>query len=161
MLMNLAQSLSLPASRQETWKLLRDTPRLALLIPGVESITAADGPGEKYVARVVEKVGPFRLALNLEICVLEAQEPTLLAAELKGIDGGGNNRIAGTLRAQLEEAPRQTGAGQPGTLLNFDASVEVLGRLASLGAAPIRRRANELFAEFASRVQRQFVTQGR
>jgi carbon monoxide dehydrogenase subunit G len=34
--------------------------------------------------------------------------------------------------------------------------MEVTGALATLGAAPIRRRANELFTQFTERLQSQF-----
>jgi carbon monoxide dehydrogenase subunit G len=42
--------------------------------------------------------------------------------------------------------------------MNFEASIEVLGKLATLGAAPIRRRTTQLFAEFAKNIQWQFAT---
>ena len=159
MLVNLSQTLTLAATQEDAWSLLRDTKRLAGLIPGVENIVSdQEGPGrsngedpqEKHVARVVERVGPFRLALNLEVRIVNAVEPSLLQAELSGSDNNGQNRLSGTLRAELKTIE------PAGTLLSVDASVEVLGKLATLGAGPIRRRANELFAEFAGSLQRQF-----
>ena len=159
MLVNLNQTLTLAATQEDAWSLLRDTKRLAGLIPGVENIVSdQEGPDrsngvgmqEKHVARVVERVGPFRLALNLEVRIVNAVEPSLLQAELSGSDNNGQNRLSGTLRAELKRIE------PAGTLLSVDASVEVLGKLATLGAGPIRRRANELFAEFAGSLQRQF-----
>ena len=159
MLVSFSETLTLAATQQDAWNLLRDTKRLAGLIPGIESIAAAGmdgsgnrgaGPQEKHVARVVERVGPFRLSLDLEVRIVQAVEPSLLQAELNGVDVHGQNRLSGTLRAELKEnAPA-------GTLLRMDSSVEVTGKLAALGAAPIRRRANELFAQFADRLQGQF-----
>lgn len=170
MLLNITKSLNLGAPQNEAWQLLRDLDRLAAFVPGVESLAIAnavahseapaagtvsthsqnDGLEEKYVARVIEKVGPFRLDLNLGIRIIEAEEPSSLKAELTGSDRGGQNRIRGTLSADLK--PGDSAA----TLMNFSASVEVLGKLASLGAAPIRRRAHELFDEFAAHLQQQF-----
>ena len=159
MLVNLNQTLTLAATQEDAWTLLRDTKRLAGLIPGVEDIVSDERggdrpngaePQEKHVARVVERVGPFRLALNLEVRIVNAVEPSLLQAELSGSDSNGQNRLSGTLRAELKTIE------PAGTLLSVDASVEVLGKLATLGAGPIRRRANELFAEFAGSLQRQF-----
>ena len=42
MLLNLAEELHLEASPEDVWKLLRDTPRFAGLLPGVESVKALD-----------------------------------------------------------------------------------------------------------------------
>jgi hypothetical protein len=41
--------------------------------------------------------------------------------------------------------------------MRFEADIEILGRLATLGAAPIRRRTTEKFAEFARNIQAQFA----
>ena len=160
MLVNFSQTVTLVATQQDAWNLLRDTKRLAGLIPGVESIVpvAVDGgedPAEKHVARVVERVGPFRLTLDLEVRIVQAVEPTRLQAELSGADLHGQNRLSGTLHAELKEALPS------GTLLSMGSSVEVTGKLAALGAAPIRRRANELFAQFAERLQAQFSPAGK
>jgi len=103
---------------------------------------------------VVEKVGPFRLNLKLAVTVVKAVEPYLIEAELNGADAKSQNRLSGTLRAELKE--RESAR----TVLNVDASVEVMGKLAALGAAPIRRRANELFAQFTERLQGQFPATG-
>jgi len=166
MLVNLNQTLTLAVNRQEAWRLLRDTKRLANLIPGVEGITsesgengacvgtAGDVPLEKHLADVVERVGPFRLNLKLAVTILRAVEPSLIEAELSGADAKGQNRLSGTLRAELKQSESSV------TLLSVDASVEVMGKLAALGAAPIRRRANELFAQFTERLQGQFQAAG-
>lgn len=153
MFLKMTQSLSLGVTPEQSWMFLRDPERLAALIPGVENVKKApetDSRDERYIVHVVEKVGPFRLSLNMDVRVVEALEPSLLRAELSGTDGGGSNRITGRLSAELKRLEPS------GTQLVFDTSVEVLGKLASLGAAPIRRRAADLFAKFAERVQEQF-----
>jgi len=156
MLVNFTQTLILAATQEETWSLLRDTKRLAHLIPSIENLASdpsnaggvrGNGPQERYVARVLERVGPFRLSLNLEVKIVQTVEPSFLQAELYGADSNGQDRLSGTLRAELKR-------NQPaGTQLSMDASIEVMGKLAALGAAPIRRRANELFAQFTARLQ--------
>ena len=153
MLVNFSRTLTLAANRQDAWNLLRDVKRLAALIPGIESMVPVDE--EKHVATVVERVGPFRLSLNLEVRIVQAIEPSLLQAELSGADSHGQNRLSGTLCAELKEASSVE------TLLSMDSRVEVTGKLATLGAAPIRRRANELFARFAERLQGQFSPAGK
>ena len=159
MLVSLNQTMTLAASQEEAWGLLRDTKRLAGLIPGVEGIESEYGessgtngmvPREKHVANVVERVGPFRLNLKLAVTIVKAVEPSLIEAELNGADAKSQNRLSGTLRAELAQIERSE------TRLSVDASVEVMGKLAALGAAPIRRRAKELFDQFTERLQGQF-----
>lgn len=155
MLLNLSESLELAASPDDVWKVLRDTPRLAGLLPGVESVKALDEAGvEAYAATVHDKIGPFKVTLNIEIRVAQAVEPSLLKASLKGLDSGGANRVSGSMQVAL--APAAAGKG---TGMRFEANVEVLGKLATLGAIPMRRRTTQLFAEFAGNIQKQFVKQ--
>lgn len=155
MLLNLAEELHLDAAPEDVWKLLRDTPRFAALLPGVQSVTPIEEPGaEAYAAVVHDKLGPFKITLNLELRVLEAIERTLLKASLKGGDTHSLNRVSGTLQAALSGA---NGAPANESEIRFEASVEVLGKLATLGAVPIRRRTTQLFAEFARNIQAQFA----
>lgn len=155
MLVNLSENLELAAPPDDVWKVLRDTPRLAGLLPGVESVKALDDAGvEAYAATVHDKIGPFKVTLNLEIRVAEAVEPSLLKASLKGLDSGGANRVSGSMQVAL--APSAAGKG---TGMRFEANVEVLGKLATLGAVPMRRRTAQLFAEFAGNIQKQFAKQ--
>lgn len=151
MLLKVSEELDLGASQDRVWKLLRDTPRLAALLPGVETVTPLDEPGaEVYQAKATDKIGPFKVALNLEIRVIEAREPVSLKAGIKGSDSIGLNRITGSLHITLVPA-------SPSAQMRFEADIEILGKLATLGAAPIRRRVTEKFAEFARNIQAQFA----
>ena len=159
MLLNLAEDLHLDASPAAVWKLLRDTPRFAGLLPGVESVKALDDAGgEAYAAVVHDKIGPFKVTLNLELRVIETSEPALLKAALKGADSHNLNRVSGTLQAALKPtATNAESAPAGGTQMRFEASVEVLGKLATLGAIPMKRRTTQLFGEFARNIQGEFT----
>jgi carbon monoxide dehydrogenase subunit G len=151
MLLKFSEELNVDASPEEIWKLLRDTPRLAALLPGVESVAPLNEPGvEAYQAKAVDRIGPFKVALNLEIRMIETQERSCLKASLKGGDSIGLNRITGSLQIIL--APASSSAH-----MKFEADIEILGKLATLGAVPIRRRTTEKFAEFARNIQAQFI----
>src|ERR1700730_19474331 len=87
MLLKVSEELNPDASPEDVWRLLRDTPRLAALLPGVESVTSLHEPGvEAYQAKASDKIGPFKVALNLEIRVAEAREPLFLKATINGAD---------------------------------------------------------------------------
>ena len=151
MLLKLSEQLNLDASQEDVRKLLRDTRRLAALLPGVETVNAIEESGvEAYQAKASDKIGPFKVALQMEIRVAEERPPHMLKASLKGADSMGLNRLTGSLHVSLSPA------GQA-TLMWFEAEIEVLGKLATLGAVPMRRRATEKFAEFARNIQAQFA----
>ena len=151
MLMKLTEELPLDASIEEVWNLLRDTPRLARLLPGVDNVAPLNEEGvEAYAASLSEKIGPFKITMNLEVRVTEAIAPIQLKAAIKGADSMALNRITGSMQVSLSPA-------SPGTRMQFEASIEILGKLATLGAVPIRRRTTQAFAEFAQNIQGQFA----
>src|SRR5260370_19958284 len=120
MLLKLAEELPLNAPIDEVWKLLRDTPRLTGLLPGVENVAPLSGEGlEGYAARISEKVGPFKITMNIEVRVTETFEPSMLKAAIKGVDSMGLNRVSGSLHVALSPAPS-------GTQMKFEASIEIL-----------------------------------
>src|SRR6202521_5013386 len=124
MLLKLTEELPLNATIDEVWKLLRDTPRLTRLLPGVENVAALNEVGmEAYAASVSEKIGPFKITMNLEVRVTETTEPSLLIAAIKGADAMGLKRVTGSLQVALNTAPS-------GTQMHFEASIEILGKLA-------------------------------
>jgi carbon monoxide dehydrogenase subunit G len=151
MLLKLAEELPLGASIDEVWKLLRDTPRLAKLLPGVESVAPLREEGkESYAAKVSDRIGPFKITMNLDVRITETFEGSLLKATLKGADSMGLNRLTGSMQIVLSPASF-------GTKMHFEASIEILGKLSTLGAVPIRRRTTQVFAEFAKNIQGQFA----
>jgi len=150
-LLKLTEELPLNASADQVWKLLRDTPRLTGLLPGVEQVVPLkDAVNEAYSAKVSEKIGPFKITMNLEVRITEMVEPSLLKVSLKGTDSMSLNRIIGSMQVSLTAAPS-------GTQMHFEASIEVLGKIATLGAIPIRRKTTQVFAEFAKNIQVQFA----
>jgi len=149
-LVNVAENLELHAGQAEVWRLLRDTQRLAALVPGVETVLAIESQdAEGYSAKVIEKVGPFKVSLIVEIHFTDIVEASLLKAKVKGADNTKASRASGTIRVALTPL-------EAGTRMEFEVAVEVLGKLATLGASVIRRKVNELFAEFGRRVRAEF-----
>jgi len=151
MLLKLTEELRLNASIDEVWRLLRDTQRLTGLLPGVENVAPSNEEGvEAYSARVSEKIGPFKITMDIEVRVTETIELSLLKAAIKGADSMALNRITGSMQVALSPT-------SSGTQMHFEASIEILGKLATLGAVPIRRRTTQAFAEFAQNIQAQFA----
>jgi carbon monoxide dehydrogenase subunit G len=150
LLVNVIENLDLKASQSDVWRLLRDTERLGALIPGVESISRIEeAERESYAGVVTEKVGPFKVTLNMEIEFTEIVESSFLKGSIKGQDKHKLSRATGTVSVTLNSTADNT-------QMQFEVVVEVLGKLATLGSTVIRRRVNELFGEFARRFELQF-----
>jgi carbon monoxide dehydrogenase subunit G len=151
MLLNVVENLEIGAPVADVWRLLRDTERFAGLVPGVEHVEPMELPDkEAYRVRVTEKVGPFKVTMKLEVTITEMQELAVIGASVKGGDAMGISRATGPLRVELSAAPG-------GTAMALTVNIEILGKLAALGAPVVRRRVNELFAVFAKRVVAEFA----
>jgi carbon monoxide dehydrogenase subunit G len=149
-LLNVTENLEIAASQSEVWRLLNDTPRLAALVPGVEEAARIDAAEkEAYRVRVTEKVGPFKVTMKLEVTVTQRVEPSLVNASVKGGDAMGMGRATGSIGVRLANS-------EAGTALTLNVNVEVLGKLATLGAPVVRRRVTELFGEFGRRMVAEF-----
>jgi len=136
-------SLSTPPER--LWAILTDVPAISGCIPGCEEVEE-EAPLATYRARMRQKIGPFRVDIPAEITVTEVRVARRIATRATGRDRLTGTRMAVTLDVDLA-------AQGVGTALAVAAELEVQGRLASLGQALIRRRAEENFAEFDRRLR--------
>jgi carbon monoxide dehydrogenase subunit G len=145
-LLEVARVTDVGALPPVAWSFMRDVARLSACIPNVSNVEAIE-PDRRYSALVSDNLGPFRLSVPLEIDLESVEEPHRISATLAGHDSRGQARIKGTLAAQID--PLDSG----GSRVDLRMRIEVLGKLASLGAAPMRRRADEIFTKFALCVQ--------
>ena len=147
MLLEIRKEAAIAASEQACWELVGDARRLSGCIPGVSGLTEVE-PEKQYKATISDKLGPFRLQLPVTIAITEREAPTRIVAEITGDDGRGQARVKGRLEAALAPVAE-------GTSLVANATIEVLGKLAALGATPMRRRADETFTTFVREVKAQ------
>jgi carbon monoxide dehydrogenase subunit G len=140
MLLNIAKSATLPTSADDAWALLRQPERVAACLPNVREFAATDAPG-RYATVLVERLGPFSVTVALTIEVSEDPAAQRMVARIAGEDRAGQARVRGEVAAAVRPA-------DGGATLDVTSDVEVLGRLASLGAVPIRRRGDQVFDQF-------------
>jgi carbon monoxide dehydrogenase subunit G len=143
----------LPATSAQLWAIFFDVQRVATLIPGCEDVTEVE-PLKEFSAVMKQKIGPFKLEVPTRIVIeshdLERQV-VLVAA--------GRDKVTGTtidvrMKVDLEE---QRGAGSVECRLGVEASMQVAGRLASLGYPIVKKRSEELFAEFERRLRQELA----
>ena len=142
--MELRDQFQVRASADDVWGLFWDLPRIAKCLPGCEDIQAIDDT--HYQARIVQKVGPFQLAMDLDLSVQEVVE-----GERVVVAGGGRDRMGNMLKLTRLSLELQPGEGDQ-TTITYLMDFNLYGRLASLGSSVIKRKAEEKRAEFTKRI---------
>jgi carbon monoxide dehydrogenase subunit G len=138
----LTNELTLSHPFERVWQTIADPNALAGCVPGLTEFRLRDD-SKQYSGLLVERLGPFalRVALVVSEVVIDG-EAGIARAAISGDDRGGKAKMHGWVEATCGREP-------DGTTVRLSAQVEVLGRLAKLGASPIRRRTDEVFREFA------------
>jgi carbon monoxide dehydrogenase subunit G len=144
--MNFRIDATLPSGVDKLWRLFFDLPRIAALIPGCESVEEKE-PHASYAALLNQKIGPFKMSVPTEIRVEERCEPSHVRLRATGRDKYTGTRLDVLLSVDLE--PLAGGA----TRLGIDSTLQVSGRLASLGYPVVKKKSEELFAEFERRLR--------
>jgi carbon monoxide dehydrogenase subunit G len=144
MLLAITKSVTLPRSADEVWALLQEPVRVASCLPNVRQFEPGDHPG-RYTTLLVERLGPFAVQVALTIDVSEDAAARRMVAAVSGEDKAGQARVRGDVTATV------TPAGD-GATLEVSSNVEVLGRMAALGAVPMRRRGDQVFEQFVRNI---------
>jgi len=147
MILSIAKSADLPVPPVDAWALVRDPVRVARCLASIEAFEPATDPG-RFDALLVERLGPFSVRVPLTITVTEDAAGHAMVAAVSGEDRAGQARVRGEVRATV-----LAGEGG-GSRLEVSSEMEVLGRLASLGAVPIRRRGDQVFEAFVAALRR-------
>ncbi|MBR0693209.1 carbon monoxide dehydrogenase subunit G [Bradyrhizobium lablabi] len=142
--MQMNDSQSIPASREQVWAALNDPDVLMQCIPGCQSLEVT-GPNE-MTATVVFRVGPVKATFGGKVVLSDLDPPNSYR-----ISGEGSGGVAGFAKggAMVRLEPQ----GAVVTLLHYDVDAQIGGKLAQLGARLInstaRKLAGEFFASFA------------
>ena len=140
MLLEIEKRVDIGVAPELSWALLRDIPQLTQCIPRVTALEEI-APDQRYATTISDKIGPFRVTIPVQIEIQAIEPPRRIVAAISGHDAKGQARLKGSLEAVVDPVGIST---QLLVLMRLD----VLGKLASLGAAPMRRRADQIFDEF-------------
>ena len=142
--MELADNFAVSASADETWAFFWDLPRVARCLPGCESIeTTGDST---YRARLVQKVGPFQVAMDIDMAVDEVEQGRRIVVSGGGKDRMGNRLRINRLALELSEPSADR------TEVSYELDFNLFGRLATLGNTVVKRKAEETRAEFSRNI---------
>jgi carbon monoxide dehydrogenase subunit G len=141
--MDFRMDAELPNAPARVWPVMVDIGRIAGCIPGLEQIQEHEKL-KRYSAVMKQKIGPFKLEVPAEITVAGYMEPDFVRARAFGKDKFTGTTMDVVLHVRL--AP-----SGDGSRLGVEATLQVAGRLASLGYSVIKKKAEENFAEFENR----------
>jgi carbon monoxide dehydrogenase subunit G len=148
MLLDISKSVTHRSSTADTWAFLRDPSRVAACLPNLHDFKPAGEhdikPG-RYTTLLVERLGPFQVSIPLTIEVSEDAAGLRISAAVSGDDRAGQARVRGEVRAAVLPS-------DGGSIVEIASEVEVLGRMAALGAVPMRRRGDQIFAQFVRNI---------
>jgi carbon monoxide dehydrogenase subunit G len=140
-LIELRRVIDLAAAPDVVWRRLWDVPALARCIPGCEGVETVEAQ-RRYRATIRDRVGPFRIAIPLDVQV-DATPPTRLSVKAAGRDSVLGSPVTVALAVTL------TPAGAGGSRLAVEGQADVGGKLAALGQGVIDRKTREILDRFA------------
>jgi carbon monoxide dehydrogenase subunit G len=144
--MQMTGQYRIEAPRETVWEALNDVEVLRACIPGVEEIEKTSDTS--FSAKVRAKVGPVsaRFAGDVTLSDLDPPRGYTISGEGKG---GAAGFAKGGAKVNLEE----DGAA---TLLNYEVTAQVGGKLAQIGSRLIdgtaKKMADDFFSRFAEQV---------
>ena len=141
--MEMTDRFEVKATPEAVWQLLWDLPRVAMCLPGCEKVEAVDD--STYKARMVQKVGPFQVAMDIDLKVDEIVEGVRVTLSGSGKDRMGNRLKLSKLSLELDSSGAKT-------YVSYAIDYNLYGRLAALGSSVIKRKSEEMRAEFTRRL---------
>lgn len=144
--MELKDEIVINAPRDVVYQALNDPEVLRECIPGCEELVKHSDT--ELEAKVVLKIGPVKAKFNGNVTLNPENPP-----EKFTLRGEGNGGAAGFAKGGAEVVLEDH---EDGTLLRYDASADIGGKLAQLGSRLIQGTAKKLaakfFASFAEKV---------
>src|SRR5690348_5901066 len=105
--MRFERVFDLPLCPDDVWRVLWDVERMVACVPGCTGAATIE-EGRRYEATVVEKVGPFKVVVPLQIEVLSAQPGRALRLHATGKDTKVGTEVSFELSVTLEATGNQT-----------------------------------------------------
>jgi uncharacterized protein len=140
-----SREITVTADAERTWATLTDVPLLVGWVSVVEQ-AAEITPLEKYSAVLMDRLGPFKLRADLDITLSDVEVGRHVSMRAEGEDRQVGSRVVVLAHLDIETSP--SGA----CVVRAAGTYEVTGRVASMGASTIRKKADKILDEFFDHV---------
>ena len=143
--MHFEQRIEVKVDVPKVWEFLWDVERLARCLPGCQDVKEIE-PRQKYEVVVEERIGPFKARFEMDVTVVEMDKERRVRLLAVGKD----KKLGASTRTELDVKLEALASG--GTALEIVAEIQVVGRIASLGQVPIKRKAQDVIQRFAQAI---------
>ena len=147
--MEMHASRVIAADRMTVWDALNDAEVLKACIPGCDELTGS--PEEGFAATVTQKVGPVKATFRGEVTL-----SNIVPGESYTIAGEGKGGVAGFAKGGAQ-VRLSDDAATGGTVLTYDVSAKVGGKIAQLGSRLVdsfaQKMADQFFERFQNRLE--------
>jgi carbon monoxide dehydrogenase subunit G len=146
----LDQQVVIPAAPDRVWDFLMDIPAVSRCVPGVESLERLDD--DTYLGSLKVRVGPISVTLSGKVIVVERDREQLrsrmdVQAAEKRLNSAVSAHATMTLIARSESE----------TEVRIHTESSILGKLGEFGQAVMRKKADQIIAEFARNMARELA----
>lgn len=136
------RSMTIASAQETVWALLHDVDELASCSSHLGAVTTVE-INRLWKATLEDRVGPFKLSALIDVEIISEDPMETVAIRASGQDRGLGTRLV------VEAAVTTRSADEPGTVdVVMQGSYDITGRVATLGAAVVRRQANSMLDEF-------------
>jgi uncharacterized protein len=135
--MHFEGSVPIKASREKVWAFVTDPDQVGPCGPGVETIEVVDATHFKAAAKV--GVGFINARFNVDMEFAELTPPE--AATIKAHGQAPGSAVDATAQMRLSDG------ADGGTVMDWEADVNIAGTLASVGARLIEGTANKMIGQ--------------
>jgi carbon monoxide dehydrogenase subunit G len=144
------QQVTIAAPVDRVWEFMMDIPAVSRCVPGVDAFEKIDD--DTYEGALKVKVGPIGVRLQGRVVVVERDRESLTS---RMNVSAAEKRIASTVNAKATMSLVPKGDNE--TELNIHTEASILGKLGEFGQAVMRRKADQVMAEFARNMQRELA----
>ena len=144
--MEFEHSAIISASKAKVWEFVMDVPRVSQCVPGVQDVKLLDGDNYEGVLKV--RVGPISLSLAGKI-TMESRDETSGKAAM--VAQANDRKVGGGVQAKMGMTVEELGPSE--SRLTISTNANVMGKLGEFGQPVIRKKAEQMMAEFTENVK--------
>ena len=150
--MNFEHSATIAAPKAKVWDFLMDVPRVSQCVPGVQDVKPLDADNFEGTLKI--RVGPISLSLVGKI-TMEQRDASAGKAEM--VAQASDRKVGGAVQAKMGMQLDELGPSE--SKLTISTNANVMGKIGEFGQPVIRKKAEQMMAEFTENVKKQ-VTAG-
>jgi uncharacterized protein len=145
--MNYIGKIEINAAAADVWEFVLDVDKFASCMPGVEDLVRVDD--HTFTGKMRAKVGPISGEFAFQAQIVDSEAPVRLTAHVEGTDSLTNSTMTADITMNL------AAIGDDKTELEYQATVDVKGRLAIIGDMVLRATGAQVIKEFFKRLRDQ------